>query len=162
MAYITGGSERPMLTESNLLYIPPTLTERVATHDTYIGPTAATFDDASDIPFEIAPSTDLISLADIRFECDLHVLRLENGQAFDDTANPCPINNILGSLFQSVVVELAGRSIGDPSNSYFPRSYLENLLGYSYAISSAQQVLSWIPRKITQILEAHTQGEHQQ
>ena len=70
MSYLTEGSERSMLTESNLFYVPPTLTERIVTHDVYIGPSAATFDDANDILFEIAPSTDLISLADIRFECE--------------------------------------------------------------------------------------------
>ena len=55
MAFITEGSERSMLTESNLFYIPPTLSERVALHDVYIGPRAATFDDANDILFEIDP-----------------------------------------------------------------------------------------------------------
>ena len=159
MAYITEGSERSMLTKSNLFYIPPTLTERVATHGTYIGPTAATFDDASDIPFEIAPSTDLISLADIRFECDLHVLRLENGQAFDDTANPCPINNILGSLFQSAVVEwLDDQSAIRLTYTLYGaiwQIYLGTRAKPCY-LSSAQQDLCWIPRKITQILEPHT------
>ena len=82
-----------MLAESNLFYIPSTLTERVATHDVYIGPSAATFDDANDILFEIVPSTDLILLADLRFECDLHVLK-QNGQAFDSSDNVCPINKI--------------------------------------------------------------------
>ena len=62
MAFITEGSERSMLTESNLFYILnsiPTLTERVATRDVYIGPSAATFDDVNDILFEIAPQLTL-------------------------------------------------------------------------------------------------------
>ena len=66
MSYLTEGSERSMLTESNLFYVPPT--ERIATHDGYSGPSAATSYDANGILFEIAPSTDLVSLADIRFE----------------------------------------------------------------------------------------------
>ena len=106
MSYLTEVSERSMLTESNLFYVPPTLTERIATHDVYIGPSVATFDDANDILFEVAPSTDLISLADIRFECELFILKA-NGQAFDASDNVCPINNILGSLSQSVTVEVA-------------------------------------------------------
>ncbi len=130
MSFKTQGSDSTMLNESNPFYVPPTITERIATHDVYIGPSAATFDDANDILFEIAPSTDLISLADMRFECDLHVLD-RDGTPFAATTNACPINNILGSLFQCVVVELAGRSISDPSNLYFMRSYIENLLGYS-------------------------------
>ena len=97
MVYITEGSERSMLTESNLFYISPTTMERIATHDVYIGPSAATFDEASDILFEIAPSTDLVSLADIRFECELYVLK-QNGRPIDETDNVCPINSILGSL----------------------------------------------------------------
>ena len=84
MSYLTEGSERSML--SNLFYVPPTLTERIATHDVYIGPSAATFDDANDILFEIAPSTELISLADIRFECELFILKA-NGHAFDVSDN---------------------------------------------------------------------------
>ena len=70
MTHIMEGTERSMLMESNLFYVPPTLTERQAVHDLYVGPSAATFDEANDITFEIAPSTDLISLADMRFECD--------------------------------------------------------------------------------------------
>ena len=73
MSYITAGSEPSMLTESQLFYIPPTITERIATHDTLIGPSAATFDDAIDIIFDIAPSNDLISLSGMRFQCDLLV-----------------------------------------------------------------------------------------
>jgi len=113
MSYIQEGSDRAMLTESNLFYVPPTLTERTATHDVYIGPAAATFDEANDILFEVAPPTDLISLADMRFGCELHVFD-RNGNALDPAANVCPINNILGSLFQCVVVELADRPISDP------------------------------------------------
>ena len=86
MSYLTEGSERSMLTKSNLFYVPPTLTERIATHDVYTGPSAATFDDANDIIFEVAPSTDLISPADIRFECELFFLKA-NGQAFDASDN---------------------------------------------------------------------------
>ena len=54
MSDLTEGSERPLLTEGNLSYVPPNLTERTATHDVYIGPSAATFDDANDILFEVA------------------------------------------------------------------------------------------------------------
>ena len=88
MSYLTEGSERSMLTESNLFSVPPTLTERISTHDVYTGPSADTFDDANDILFEIDHSTDLISLADIRFECELFILKA-NGQAFDASGNVC-------------------------------------------------------------------------
>ena len=118
MSCIQDGSDRAMLTESNLFYVPPTLTERIATHDVYVGPAAATFDEANDILFEVAPSTDLMSLHGMRFECELHVFDI-NGNALDPADNVCPINNILGSLFQCLVVELAGWSISDPSNFYF-------------------------------------------
>ena len=126
-----------MLTESHLFYVPPTITERAATHDVLVGPAAATFDEAPDIRFEIAPSTDLISLADMRFECELYLFK-RNGQPMDDQQNACPKNNMLGSLFQSVTVEIAGRCISDPSNLYFIRSYLENLLGYSREAQNSQ------------------------
>ena len=137
MAYITAGSEPSMLSESQLFYVPPTITERVATHDVLIGPSAATFDDAVDITFDIAPSNDLISLSDMRFQCDL-VVRKGDGAPFDLTDNACPCNNILSTLFQSVQVTLAGRSISDPSNLYFIRSYLENLLGYTETAIKSQ------------------------
>ena len=61
-----GGSEPSMMTESQLFYVPPTITERQATHDVLLGPSAATFDEANDITFDVAPCADLISLADIR------------------------------------------------------------------------------------------------
>jgi len=130
MAYITAGSQPSMLTESQLFYVPPTITERLATHDILVGPSAATFDDAPDITFDIAASNDLISLADMRFQCEL-LLQKADGTPFDPTDNVCPCNNILSTLFQNVQVTLAGRSISDPSNLYFIRSYIENLLGYN-------------------------------
>jgi len=119
-----------MLTESQLFYVPPTITERQQVYDSYIGPSSATFDEANDITFEIPPSTDLISLADLRFECELYLLD-RNNLPIEVRHGVCPINNILSSLFQCVVVELAGRSISDPSNLYFIRSYIENLFGYT-------------------------------
>ena len=119
-----------MLTESHLFYIPPTITERQATHDVLVGPSAATFDDANDITFDIAPCNDLISLADIRFVCDL-VVQNSDGTKLTPENCVCPSNNILSSLFQNVQVTLAGRSISDPSNLYFMRAYLENLLGHT-------------------------------
>ena len=115
MSYLTEGSERSMLTEGNLFYVPSTLSERIATHGVYIGPSAATFDEANDILFEIAQSTDLISLADIRFECELFILKAD-GQASDLSHSVCPTNSVLGSLFQSVTVEVAGRSTSDDSS----------------------------------------------
>jgi len=130
MSFIQEGSSSSMLTESQLFYVPPTITERQATFDVLVGPSAATFDDANDILFEIAPSTDLISLADMRFECELHILN-RDGNPVELQDCVCPVNNILGSLFNCVNVEVSGRSINDPSNLYFMRSYLENLLGYN-------------------------------
>ena len=130
MAYMISGSEPSMITESQLFYVPPTITERLATHDVLIGPSAATYDDANESTFDIAPCSDLISLADLRFQCDLLVMR-SDGASFNTEDCVCPCNNILSTLFQNVQVTLAGRSISDPSNLYFVRAYLENLLGYT-------------------------------
>ena len=102
-----------------------------------MGPSAATFDEANDIQFDIAPCNDLISLADVRFQCDLHV-RGHDGRPTEDEHMICPCNNILSTLFQCVQVTLAGRNINDPSNLYFIRAYLENLLGYETRAQKSQ------------------------
>ena len=103
-----GGSEPSMMTESQLFYVPPTITERLATHDVLAGPSAATYEDANDITFDIAPCNDLISLADIRFQCDLLIMK-SDGSSFAPEDCVCPCNNILSTLFQCIQVILAGR-----------------------------------------------------
>ena len=93
--------------KSQLFYAPPTITERMSTHDVLLDPSAATWDEANDITFDIAPCNDLISLADIRFQCDLHVLRADGAKLVDEDL-VCPVNNMLSTLFQNVQVTLAG------------------------------------------------------
>ena len=129
MAYMIAGSEPTIMSESQLFYVPPTITERMSTHDVLLGPSAATWDEANDITFDIAPCNDLISLADKRLQCDLHITRADGAKLVDEEL-VCQVNNMLSTLFQNVQVTLAGRSVSDPSNLYFVRAYLENLLGY--------------------------------
>jgi hypothetical protein len=146
MAFIQEGSEPSMLLENHLFYLPSTLTERWNTRDYDVGPAQATFDDASDITFDIAPSyTELISLADIRFTCELFVNKTakEKTVTTDKTEEKvediiAPINNIIHSLFQTVTVTIGGRTISDSSNLYHMRAYLESLLGYSTAAQTSQ------------------------
>ena len=109
------GSDPTIMGESQLFYVPPTLAERMSTHDVLLGPGAATWDESNDITFDIAPCNDLISLADIRFQCDLHVMRADGTKLVDEDA-VCPVNNKLSTLFQNVQVTLAGRLLSDPSN----------------------------------------------
>ena len=97
MAYIIDGSEPTIMGESQLFYVPPTITERMSTHDVLLGPSAATWGDANDIMFDIAPCNDLISLADIRFQCDLHVMRADGTKLVDEEL-VCPVNNMLSTL----------------------------------------------------------------
>ena len=79
MAFIREGSEPSMLLENHLFYLPSTLTERWNTKDYDIGPSQATFDEAQGIAFDIAPTyNELLSLADIRFTCELHVSKPDN------------------------------------------------------------------------------------
>ena len=91
MSYMIAGSEPTIMGESQLFYVQPTIiseiqlfyvpatiTERMSTHDVLLGPSAATWDEANDITFDIAPCNDLISLADIRFQCDLHVMMVQS------------------------------------------------------------------------------------
>ena len=44
MAYMIAGSEPSIMGESQLFYVPPTMTERISTHDVLLGPSAATWD----------------------------------------------------------------------------------------------------------------------
>jgi hypothetical protein len=138
MAYIESGSEASMLLESHLFYLPSTLTERWNTRDCEVGPSQAVFDDAPDIIFNVAAShNELISMADIRFSCDLLVLKAD-GTNIGPMEDIAPINNVLHSLFQSVTVTLGGRCVTDSSNLYHYRAYLENLLGYTTRAQETQ------------------------
>lgn len=61
-----------MLLESHLFYLPLALREHLNIRDYHVGSFQATYDDAPDFVFRIAASQkELISLADIRFICDL-------------------------------------------------------------------------------------------
>jgi len=138
MAFIEERSEQGMLLEDHLFYLPTTLTERWNYSEQRLGTITSTFDDCPDFSWQITPSeNELISLADIRFECDLFVTGAD-GKALNAEHLITPINNIIHSLFQSVTVELGGRSISDASNLYFMRSYLENLLGFSSGAQKSQ------------------------
>ena len=65
MVYMIAGSEPTIMGESQLFYVPPTIAERMSTHENLLGPSAATWDEANDITFDIAPCSDLISLVDM-------------------------------------------------------------------------------------------------
>ena len=137
MAFIQDGSEPSMLLENHLFYLPSTLTERWNTKDYDIGPSQATFDEAQDITFDIASSySELLSLADIRFTCELHVIK--NGTNLSVTDTFAPISNILHSVFSNVTITLGGRNISDTSGLYHMRAYLESLLGYNKAAQNSQ------------------------
>ena len=94
MACVVAGSEPTIMRESQLFCVPPTITERMSTHDVLLGPSAATWDEANDITFDIAPCNDLISLADIRFQCNLHVMRADGTKLVDDDL-VCPVEERL-------------------------------------------------------------------
>ena len=113
--------------ESQLLYVPPTIIERMSTHDVLLGPSAAIWNEANDITFDITPCNDIISLADVRFQCDLHVMRADGSKLVDEDF-VCPISSMLSTLFRNVQVTLPGRTVSDSSNLHFIRAYLENLL----------------------------------
>ena len=143
MAFIQEGSEPSMLLENHLFYLPSTLTERWNTKDYDIGPSQATFDEAQDITFDIAPSyNELLSLADIRFTCELHVS--ENGMNLTTTDIFAPISNILHSLFSTVTVTVGGRNICDSSGMYHMRAYLESLLGYHKVCPRLSADFGWL------------------
>src|SRR5450631_1262037 len=138
MAYIESGSDASMLLESHLFYLPSTLTERWSTRDFEIGPSQATYDDAPDIVFNVAAShSELISLADMRFSCDIVVSKQDN-TALPAAEDIAPINNVLHSLFQSVTLTVGGRCVSDTSNMYHYRAYIENLLGYTKQAQKSQ------------------------
>ena len=136
---IDASSEKTILLEDNLFYLPATATERHSTHDCELRPAQATNDTTNDYLFIVPAShSEFTSLADIRFMCDL-VVTPPGGAAFVDTThNFAPINNILHSLFESVTIELNGRTISDTSKMYFMRVYLESLLGYSRQTQKSQ------------------------
>ena len=105
----------------------------------------ATYDDCPDLTWQIAPSdSELISLSDIRLELEVHLTRVD-GTPLQTEDCVSPVNNLLHGLFQSVSVELGGRSITDTSNLYFLRAYIENLIGFS---TDAQKI-NWHQRALS-------------
>jgi hypothetical protein len=77
-------SEKTILLEDNLFYLPAAATERASTHDCELRPAQAINDTTNDYLFIIPAShSKLISLADIRFKCDLVVIP-SDGSVFDD------------------------------------------------------------------------------
>ena len=138
MAQIGENSDQGMMVEDHLFYLPATMTERWNYTEQRLGTVTATNDDCPDFTWQITPSdSELISLSDIRLEVDVHLARADGTplQAEDCVS---PINNLLHSLFQSVTIELGGRSISDTSNLYFLRAYLENVIGFSADAQKSQ------------------------
>ena len=143
MALIDRASAPTILTEDHLFSLPPTVTERISTHDFEIGPAQAVLDSSEDILFVVpAAHNDFISLNDVRFSCDLVVRRHDKTEmaALEDTITP--INNIMHSLFKSVTLLLNGRLVSDSSELYYMRAYIETLLGYSTQTQKSQLSMS--------------------
>src|SRR5208283_4523349 len=110
MAFIEEGFDHGMLLEDHLFYLPTTLTERWNYSEQRLGTITATFDDCPNFSWQITPSeNELISLADIRFECDLFVTGAD-GKALNAEHLITPINNILGSRDRSGRLYLVGRA----------------------------------------------------
>ncbi len=132
-------SEKTILLEDNLFYLPATAIERKSTHDCEVRPAQAVTDSSNDYLFVLPAShNEFISLADIRFLCDLEVKPSLLTDFNQNLHTYCPINNIMHSLFESVTVELNGRCISDSGKMYFIRAYLENLLGFSVEAQKSQ------------------------
>ena len=139
MALIDRASAPTILTEDHLFSLPPTVTERLSTHDFEIGPAQAVLDSSEDILFVIpATYNDFISLNDMRFSCDLMVRKHDKTEmnALEDTITP--VNNILHSLFKSVTLTSNGRLVSDSSELHYMRAYIETLLGYSTQTQRSQ------------------------
>jgi len=107
MALIDSASEKTILLEDHLFYLPSTATERQSTHDCEIGPAQAVNPTSGDLLFTIpASSNEFISLADMRLMLDLVVKRPDGTALAFDIDTVTPVCNILHSLFQSVSVTL--------------------------------------------------------
>jgi len=139
MALIDSASEKTILLEDHLFYLPSTATERQSTHDCEIGPAQAVNPTSGDLLFTIpASSNEFISLADMRLMLDLVVKRPDGTALAFDIDTVTPVCNILHSLFQSVSVTLNGRCITDASQLYFMRAYMETLLGFTREAQRSQ------------------------
>lgn len=82
------------------------------------------------IEFFIAESEDYIDLGHCQLQIRVKITH-EDGSALKETDSVSLCNNFLHTLFEHVAIDLNGRTITTPSNSYAYRSYIETLLNYS-------------------------------
>src|SRR5690349_8376022 len=87
-------------------------------------------DSESPIEFYLAGSDEYIDIAHTKLNLRVKITK-EDGTPLGETSTVSPINNFLSSLFEHLAVELNGKTITPPSNSYHYRSYIEMLLNYS-------------------------------
>lgn len=87
-------------------------------------------DSDSPIEFYLSESDDYIDPAHTKINLRIKILN-EDGTPLARDSKVVPVNNFLCSLFEHLSIELNGKCITPPSNSYHYRSYIETLLNYS-------------------------------
>ncbi len=144
MAFILENSEPAMQVENQLFAVPTSFTDRWKTEHERINPVTILTEEGSsgDISFHIPPSSHgLVSLNDIYLEMEVAIKTRKGNDPWEFIKaedGVAPANNFLHSLFQSLSIELNGRTITDSANYYPYRAYLENLLGHTKAALESQ------------------------
>jgi len=137
-------SEPAMQAENQLFAVPSTFTDRWRTEHERVNPTTVLVDEgaAGDLSFYIPPcSHGLLSLNDIYLELEVAIKTRSGSGAWrfiNATDKVAPVNNFIHTLFQSLIVEMGGRTITDSSNHYPYRAYMEVLLGHTKAALESQ------------------------
>jgi len=137
MAFVLEDSEPAMHVENQLFAVPASFTDRWKTEHERINPVTTLTDDggSGDISFYVPPSSHgLLSLNDVYLELDVAIKTKKGNDPWTfitDADGAAPVNNFIHSLFQSLSVELNGRTITDSANYYPYRAYMENLLGHT-------------------------------
>lgn len=81
------------------------------------------------IEFHIIANEDYIDLSHSQIYFRAKILHADNTPLLENDP-VCPVNNFHGSLINHVSIELNGKCITPPSNSYHYRSYIEKLLTF--------------------------------
>lgn len=129
MAYLS--SLRNVVTKSELdIFLQkPAQTSIESAHFVELRPISV-FDSNSPIEFFMTESDEYFDLNHTCIRLRVKICN-EDGTNLADESPVCPVNNFCNSLFSHVAMELNGKTVTSPNNSYAYRSYIECLLNYT-------------------------------
>lgn len=129
MAYLNSFNSIVVKSELDLFSQKPTQTAIEQGYFIEVRPISV-FDSQAPIEFIVNESTDYVDCNFTQLRLKIKICR-DDGSALKEGDSVVPVNNLCASLFDHVSLELNGKSVTIPGNSYNYRSYFESLLNFS-------------------------------